>query len=469
MHRIDGPGHVNGAFVAEDPELLRPPTEITAAWLNAVQEEPLAVIEAAGIVPSALVRNQLLRALRSAGVFETAAEGDNTTRAATTAFVKSALGSFGGTDFVTAGGTTLTAQSVGRLTAVAISAAGGTINVPQAFTVGVGKVLPIINAGSTVITVVLFAGDVIDDGAITRTSIVLLPGECLHLTKSTSSTIWYDANSSTGIGGVRPGLSVSAGPLTAVHANRTLTISATVPTDIELPSIAELWNGARLMIVNPTGVTATLRTKAGEVIEIGAASVSGWELAPGDGLELAVTAGAAYFIASSYRAALSTELATPGDVKYVAKIAAPSGWLKANGAAVSRTTYAALFGAIGTAFGIGDGSTTFNLPDLRGEWVRGWDDGRGVDAGRVLGSAQTFQNAGHTHGVTDPGHAHDVQLRFSGSGAATYAVSASGQTGGAHTLLAPGTNSKPTGMSIQESGGTEVRVRNVALLAVIKF
>lgn len=67
---------------------------------------------------------------------------------------------------------------------------------------------------------------------------------------------------------------------------------------------------------------------------------------------------------------------------------APVGWLKANGAAVSRTVYANLFVAIGTRYGAGDGHSTFNLPDLRGEFPRFWDDGRGVDAGRVLGSWQ---------------------------------------------------------------------------------
>ena len=77
-----------------------------------------------------------------------------------------------------------------------------------------------------------------------------------------------------------------------------------------------------------------------------------------------------------------------GAVLYFAGQTAPAGWLKANGAAVSRTAYAALFAAIGTTYGAGDGSTTFNLPDLRGEFIRGWDDGRGIDSGRAIGSAQ---------------------------------------------------------------------------------
>lgn len=78
-----------------------------------------------------------------------------------------------------------------------------------------------------------------------------------------------------------------------------------------------------------------------------------------------------------------------GTVAYFAASSAPAGWIKANGALVSRATYAALFAAIGTTYGAGDGSTTFAVPDLRGEFLRGWDDSRGVDAGRAIGTAQT--------------------------------------------------------------------------------
>ncbi|MDB0511063.1 phage tail protein [Ralstonia solanacearum] len=78
-----------------------------------------------------------------------------------------------------------------------------------------------------------------------------------------------------------------------------------------------------------------------------------------------------------------------GLITYFARSSAPNGWLKANGAAVSRTTYVALFTEIGTTFGAGDGANTFNLPDLRGEFLRGWDDGRGVDSGRGFGTWQS--------------------------------------------------------------------------------
>nr|WP_054599766.1 phage tail protein [Neisseria sp. 74A18] len=91
------------------------------------------------------------------------------------------------------------------------------------------------------------------------------------------------------------------------------------------------------------------------------------------------------------------QAAPAGTVAYFAGRNAPAGWLKANGAAVSRTTYAGLFAAIGTTYGAGDGRTTFNLPDLRGEFVRGWDDGRNIDRGRAVGSNQSDNIAEHRH------------------------------------------------------------------------
>lgn len=93
----------------------------------------------------------------------------------------------------------------------------------------------------------------------------------------------------------------------------------------------------------------------------------------------------------------SRQLAPAGLVAHFARSTAPAGWLKANGAAVSRTAYADLFAVIGTMFGAGDGFATFNLPDLRGEFIRGWDNGRGVDGGRALGSWQDSNNKSHTH------------------------------------------------------------------------
>ena len=141
-------------------------------------------------------------------------------------------------------------------------------------------------------------------------------------------------------------------------------------------------------------------------------------------------------------------LIPPGSVLWFAYYTAPTGYLKANGAAVSRTTYAALFTAIGTTFGSGDGSTTFNLPDLRGEFVRGFDDGRGVDTGRVFGSSQADSFKSHTHKY---GNTHDT----------AYGLSATGTIG-----VNPGASIY---YNASATGGTETRPLNTALLACIKY
>jgi microcystin-dependent protein len=99
-------------------------------------------------------------------------------------------------------------------------------------------------------------------------------------------------------------------------------------------------------------------------------------------------------------ASVSTPAGVPtGSVFTMATTTVPSGYLECDGAAVSRTTYADLFAAIGTTWGAGNGSSTFNVPDLRGEFVRGWDNGRGIDSGRTFASSQDDQLQEHTHTV----------------------------------------------------------------------
>ncbi len=138
-----------------------------------------------------------------------------------------------------------------------------------------------------------------------------------------------------------------------------------------------------------------------------------------------------------------------GSITMYAANAAPSGWLECNGAAVSRTTYAGLFTAIGTVFGVGDGSTTFNVPDLRGEFARGWDNGRGVDPARAFGSAQADELESHTHSVTPPAANDDSASGLTATG-----------TGGAETI---------TPYNTAATGGSETRPRNIALMFIVKF
>lgn len=158
-----------------------------------------------------------------------------------------------------------------------------------------------------------------------------------------------------------------------------------------------------------------------------------------------------------------------GAVAYFAANSVPSGWVKANGAALSRTTYAALFAKIGTLYGAGDGTTTFNVPDLRGEFVRGFDDARGVDSGRVFGSAQGSQNLSHTHSTDSQGaHTHPVRAILGTEDGLHYSDDNSNPGSGLHG----NTNTSSAGAHTHTalaSGGTEARPRNIAMLACIKF
>lgn len=159
-----------------------------------------------------------------------------------------------------------------------------------------------------------------------------------------------------------------------------------------------------------------------------------------------------------------------GAVLYFAGQSAPAGWLKANGAAVSRTAYAALFAAIGTTYGAGDGRNTFNLPDLRGEFIRGWDDGRGIDLGRVLGSAQGDAIRNIT-GSIDTG-SHNGQQLFD-EATATGALAISRRQWKKWTGDSGDGGNNPAAFDFDASRvvpvAAENRPRNIALLACIKI
>lgn len=142
-----------------------------------------------------------------------------------------------------------------------------------------------------------------------------------------------------------------------------------------------------------------------------------------------------------YSKAESRALVPAGAVMHFARNTAPSGWLKCNGAAVSRSAYAELFAVIGTMFGNGDGFTTFNLPDLRGEFIRGWDDGRGVDGGRALGSSQdgALQSHTHTGSSADAGsHTHTGTASSAGSHSHSASTGAAGSHGHSGTTSTNG-------------------------------
>lgn len=158
--------------------------------------------------------------------------------------------------------------------------------------------------------------------------------------------------------------------------------------------------------------------------------------------------------------ASSVILIPTGMVAPFAVNTAPTGWLECDGSAVSRTTYADLFSALGTTWGVGDGSTTFNVPDARAEFIRGWDNGKGTDSGRTFASSQT-DNANSIS-----------QFNSSGSGQIT---------GSSFTVTVPtdGTYSSYLSMDGRlttygqgairfQTNGIETRPRNIAMMYCVK-
>lgn len=136
---------------------------------------------------------------------------------------------------------------------------------------------------------------------------------------------------------------------------------------------------------------------------------------------------------------------------------APSGFLECDGSELSRTTYSDLFAVIGTTYGVGDGSTTFSIPDLRGEFIRGFDNGRGIDTGRTIGTSQADDNKSHSHSITDQTGVYD------GGSSGVWGLLASSSTGNQNGPLA--------GKCVRslEVVGSEARPRNIAMMYCIKY
>ena len=157
-----------------------------------------------------------------------------------------------------------------------------------------------------------------------------------------------------------------------------------------------------------------------------------------------------------------------GAVFALATTTVPTGYLECNGAAVSRSTYATLFSTIGTTWGSGDGSSTFNLPDTRAEFIRGWDNSRGVDSGRSFATAQGFAMENITGSIDHISESFSSNASSSGS-SALY-KSATGPSDG-NTPGSPDTNNTGTlafDASRSVTTASETRPRNIAMMYVIK-
>lgn len=224
---------------------------------------------------------------------------------------------------------------------------------------------------------------------------------------------------------------------------------------------------------------------------------------------------------------------TVGQIVFVPSIQVPTGYLKCNGSILSRSDYPALWDYAQTSgalisetdwhqryqgcFSCGDGTTTFRTPDVRGEFIRCWDDGRDVDHERAIGSAQEMQNAWHTHSasanaaddhthsaqtdtqglhghtVHDPGHKHGFSHALTANLVSNYSnrmlddplirgeghyqeTSTSGtgiwlsQEGNhSHHVSIDKAGSHSHTITVNGEGGNESRPRNIAWLAMIRY
>ena len=171
-----------------------------------------------------------------------------------------------------------------------------------------------------------------------------------------------------------------------------------------------------------------------------------------------------------------------GTVIWYAGSTAPAGYLKANGDAIANgsgttqsitTDFSELYAVVGA-----------NLPDLRGEFVRGWDDGKGTDSGRSIRSTQSDQNKQHNHTATSSSTTASKTLtgtfgsdphNYTPTGIASWTNQTmsedadQGNNGRVVTINATHDHTTTTTTSIANDGGTEVRTRNIALLACIKY
>ena len=185
----------------------------------------------------------------------------------------------------------------------------------------------------------------------------------------------------------------------------------------------------------------TLQVVSPGKLAVSAGGITSNELASGAVTTNALADGAVT------QAKASNMLLPAGAIMAFAMNGAPTGWLAANGSAVSRTTYSALWTALGTTsspYGQGDGSTTFNLPDLRGYFVRGSGTNSDGTASGTFGAKQADAFKAHTHTVDNIVLVGGYQ--GSGSGLVGRSPANSGST-----------------------GGTETRPKNIAMLYCIKI
>jgi microcystin-dependent protein len=225
--------------------------------------------------------------------------------------------------------------------------------------------------------------------------------------------------------------------------------------------------------IQPTGITGNGRwLRADPTASIPDNSVTLDQLAQIPAGTVLANAGTATGNVSAVPISEIATAAPTGSVIAWTKETAPTGWLICDGSAVSRTTYADLFAVIGTEFGDGDGSTTFNLPDTRGYFIRGWDSSGVIDPGRTFASTQQSALQSHQHIQALQIGPGNTAPQF---GTSTVSVTIPGFTvAGTNTEDLPLTNNGLAYSGYNPNSGNQVvsnetRPINLALAFIIKF
>lgn len=260
---------------------------------------------------------------------------------------------------------------------------------------------------------------------------------------------------SGGIAGAPGSISGLSSPASASYSPSTFTFqsAAVTPANLDGASIV-----LRNLVANSPGITLSPPSLVSDyTITLPALPLSTQPIQ----ISSAGTMTAAPISVSQVDATLAGFLAPTGSITMYGGAAAPSGWLLCDGSAVSRTTYSALFSAISTAYGIGNGTSTFNIPDMRGMFPRGVTGAssndpdassrtaiNGGNSGNNVGSVQTDQFESHTHSGT------------------YYQQTGGGGTAG---VAGYGTGAGVTGPGgVPANGGNETRPINIYVNFIIK-
>ncbi len=283
---------------------------------------------------------------------------------------------------------------------------------------------------------------------------------------SATNAVFANSNITATSGGTLTAVAL-VGPLTGNVTGDISGNAATVTTNANMTGpITGTGNVTSITAQTGTGTTFVMDTSPTLVTPAIGAATATTPTTGDNSTNVATTA----FVQTTVSSAVAFAVPTGTMLEFAAN-RAPTGYLICDGSAVSRTTYTNLFNVIGTIYGAGNGTTTFNVPNCLGIFTRGFDSSGVVDPSRTFGSTQAGAIQGHNHtatsAVSDPGHHHSTTawaFGFGSSGAP--AGSSLGQ--GVITSTTSGTGIT-VGTTIGNTGGSETRPINIAVTKIIKY